>query len=285
MPQPASPTPGAVPREPRHSGSAAAVARRIVCGVDGSPRSLAATALAARLIDADGTLTLIAALDDWNPIAPEVTGAERTSEADVRPRATLALAVAERAASRSQATIESAIRSGWAPRVLLDEAEARAATLIAVGMHDRSRRAGYLLGSVATAILHDARSSVLVARPAAGARRVVVGLDGSTQSLDALTLARVLAARLDASLLAVCATGGKPVDVPAVRAQAGDDLHVDPRPPVVALAAAAASAELLVLGSRGRHGVGTLGSVSERVAHRAPCSVLIYRERASITHL
>lgn len=279
MAQPASPAPAAVPREPSHPTAL----RRIVCGVDGSPRSLAATVLAARLIDADGTLTLIAALDGWNPIAPEVTGAERVSEADSRPRATLALAAAERAASRSQATIGSAIRGGWAPRVLLDEAEAREATLIAVGMHDRSRQAGYLLGTVATAILHDARSSVLLARSAA-VRRVVVGLDGSTQSLDALALARVLSTRLDASLLAVCATGGKPIDLPAVRAQIGDDLHVDPRPPVVALAAAAASAELLVLGSRGRHGVRTLGSVSERVAHRAPSSVLIYRKRASITH-
>ena len=36
-------------------------------------------------------------------------------------------------------------------------------------------------------------------------------------------------------------------------------------------------ADLLVVGSRGLHGVRALGSVSERVAHRAPCSVLVVR--------
>lgn len=34
---------------------------------------------------------------------------------------------------------------------------------------------------------------------------------------------------------------------------------------------------LIVLGSRGLHGIRALGSVSERVAHRAPCSVLVVR--------
>jgi nucleotide-binding universal stress UspA family protein len=39
------------------------------------------------------------------------------------------------------------------------------------------------------------------------------------------------------------------------------------------------SADLIVLGSRGLNGIEAflLGSVSERVAHRAPCSVLIVR--------
>ena len=44
-----------------------------------------------------------------------------------------------------------------------------------------------------------------------------------------------------------------------------------------ALTAASAGADLIVLGSRGLHGLKSLGSVSERVAHRAPCSTLIVR--------
>jgi nucleotide-binding universal stress UspA family protein len=36
-------------------------------------------------------------------------------------------------------------------------------------------------------------------------------------------------------------------------------------------------AALIVMGSRGRTGLAALGSVSERVAHRAGCSVLIVR--------
>jgi nucleotide-binding universal stress UspA family protein len=34
-------------------------------------------------------------------------------------------------------------------------------------------------------------------------------------------------------------------------------------------------ADLIVVGSRGLHGIRALGSVSERVAHRAHCSVLV----------
>lgn len=35
------------------------------------------------------------------------------------------------------------------------------------------------------------------------------------------------------------------------------------------------------LGNRGLHGVRALGSVSERVAHRASCSVLVVRSPAT----
>ena len=41
---------------------------------------------------------------------------------------------------------------------------------------------------------------------------------------------------------------------------------------------AACGADLLVLGSRGLHGLKSLGSVSERVAHQALCSTLIVRD-------
>ena len=35
--------------------------------------------------------------------------------------------------------------------------------------------------------------------------------------------------------------------------------------------------DMIVMGSRGRTGLAALGSVSERVTHRAPCSVLVVR--------
>ena len=47
--------------------------------------------------------------------------------------------------------------------------------------------------------------------------------------------------------------------------------------PVVALVEAARDADLLIVGSRGLHGLKALGSVSERVAHDASCSVLVVR--------
>ena len=57
----------------------------------------------------------------------------------------------------------------------------------------------------------------------------------------------------------------------------GDDHDDMPDEPATALVAAAADADLLVVGSRGLHGFNALGSVSERVAHNARCSVLIVR--------
>jgi nucleotide-binding universal stress UspA family protein len=47
--------------------------------------------------------------------------------------------------------------------------------------------------------------------------------------------------------------------------------------PARALVEAAIEADLLVVGSRGLHGIKALGSVSEQVAHEARCSVLIVR--------
>ena len=49
--------------------------------------------------------------------------------------------------------------------------------------------------------------------------------------------------------------------------------------PVRALVDAGANADIVVVGSRGLHGLKALGSVSERVAHQAPCSVLVVRTR------
>jgi nucleotide-binding universal stress UspA family protein len=46
---------------------------------------------------------------------------------------------------------------------------------------------------------------------------------------------------------------------------------------VDALVDAAADCDLLIVGSRGLHGLAALGSVAERVAHRARCPVLIVR--------
>jgi Universal stress protein family len=57
------------------------------------------------------------------------------------------------------------------------------------------------------------------------------------------------------------------------------DNHEDlPGTAVDALVGSASGADLLVVGSRGLHGLKSLGSVSERVAHQAERSVLIVRE-------
>jgi nucleotide-binding universal stress UspA family protein len=63
----------------------------------------------------------------------------------------------------------------------------------------------------------------------------------------------------------------------ALDAAAGPDtpLRMASDPPVDALARL--DPALLVVGSRGLQGLRSLGSVSERVAHEARCSVLVVR--------
>jgi nucleotide-binding universal stress UspA family protein len=73
----------------------------------------------------------------------------------------------------------------------------------------------------------------------------------------------------------VAASGGG-VDTDVLRREV-PELTVVAAKPVDALLDAARGADLLVVGSRGLTGVRALGSISERVAHRAGCSVLVVR--------
>ena len=107
-------------------------------------------------------------------------------------------------------------------------------------------------------------------------RTIVVGVDGSEESRRAYEAAKALAERFDAYLWPVVAWAGKPVDRAAVDAIA-TRREDSPDDPVHALVAAAADAGLLVVGSRGLHGIKSLGSVSERVAHESHTSTLIVR--------
>ena len=162
---------------------------------------------------------------------------------------------------------------------LIDEITRVQSTLVAVGSHGQGRVAGALAGSTATRLVHDAPCSVLVARKMRDRfpRRIAVGVDGSPQSATAYAAARYLAGRFDGELTVVVAEGGQPLDLAGVWLIAGDRFRTIPGEPVPVLAAASVDVDLLVLGSRGMHGLNSLGSVSERVAHRAECSTLIVR--------
>jgi nucleotide-binding universal stress UspA family protein len=141
--------------------------------------------------------------------------------------------------------------------------------------------------------------------------RIVVGVDGSDASKDALRWAVEEGRLRSAPVVAVHAwlVPVPPVDVTpvphvdlvgavarfaeaaarligsAVAEVVGGDTTVDVEPvaveapPESALLEAARGAALLVVGSRGDGGVGALllGSVSEHVAHHAPCPVVIHR--------
>jgi nucleotide-binding universal stress UspA family protein len=156
------------------------------------------------------------------------------------------------------------------------------ATLLALGGRHSSRLLGIVLGDTVTELLHDGRCSVLVARPPADGtwepRRVVVGVDGSPPALAGLEWADDIATRLGATVEVVAAGG--------VAAQANDAewaKRVDRREEadsVPALLERSRDADVVVVGSRGLRGLRALGSVSERVAHQARCSVLVVHPAA-----
>ena len=168
---------------------------------------------------------------------------------------------------------------GFPARALFDEIVREQSTLVAVGSHGLGRAAGILAGSTTTSLVHEAPCSVLVTRKDGNGlpHRIAVGVDGSTQSAAAYAAARYLADRFDGELIVVVAEGGKHLDSAGVWLIAGDRIHAIADDPVSALASASRDADLLVVGSRGLHGLKSLGSVSERVAHRAECSMLIVR--------
>ena len=188
---------------------------------------------------------------------------------------------------------------GRPPEVLV--AAAQQAELLVLG----TRGVGALsrvvhLGSVSSSVLHHATGPVAIIpdtapRPAAGPARIVVGVDGSAASLRALSWA-VAQARLTGAVLAPLHVGGDG-DGGAVAAEQekllaaaeaagsglGQPVLVEPQVrsghASHELIAAAATADLLVIGSRGRGGFASLllGSTSSQVAGHATQPVVVVR--------
>jgi nucleotide-binding universal stress UspA family protein len=254
----------------------AQIFQRVLVGVDDTNAGREAAAQAGRLVAPEGTLELVTAvyiiearLQGW----PQER-IDSTLELEGGPALNAAAAlVGPRATTR--------LINGPPLQVLLDEAKRYRATLIAVGSHDHSRLSELLIGGVCGPVLHEAPCSILIARPATSAAlfpmNVVVGIDGSPRSLAALAVGEYLNRRFGVPLRILLSRHGD-VDIvhaelKAPRVEIVDDTPVD------ALVDAASASDLLIVGNRGLHGLRTLGSVSERVAHMALSSVLVVRAR------
>lgn len=256
----------------------------IVCGVDGTPASAEAVRQAARLADRHSRLLLLSVVDEASAAAATAPGA-----GVVLPPPTVELeegALDEAAATvRSEHAglrVEAKVLEGPVLPTLLDALSKEQATLVVLGRHGHSRLAGIVLGSAMTKMLHDAPCSLLVSgkENSAFPQSIVVGYDGSEQGDAAIRAAAEVAQRVGVPLEAVCARGGKEVDLGPLQARLtelapGVALTVEDKDPVAALTSA--GADLIVVGSRGLHGLKAIGSVSERVAHKADGSVLVVR--------
>jgi nucleotide-binding universal stress UspA family protein len=95
----------------------------------------------------------------------------------------------------------------------------------------------------------------------------------------ALLETAALAERLHVPVDVVVAARGAPLDLDGLRRTA--HIRWSDADPVTSLVAVSREVDLLLVGSRGLHGLRALGSVSERVAHRAACSVLVVRPSAA----
>ena len=233
---------------------------RIVCGVDGSPAGFEALRQAAALRSDDGRIVAMTVC--------EAGGDARAG----------AVEDATRQLIRDVPLAEARVIDGAPVPSLLAALERESATLLAVGTHG-DRRSGTGLGGVATSMLQQAPCSVLVARPSGETAwspdRIVVGMDGSREALVAAVVAAELGDRPGASVRTIAAEGGPRVDRPLL----GEIENVErvPGHPVGVLVDASREADLVVVGSRGLRAFEALGSVSERVAHQARCSVLVIR--------
>lgn len=249
---------------------------RIVVGVDGSPAGLEALAQARRLLAPGGRLLAVTAVNPEVAVhagfdAPRIAAQLWAEAREAREQAEHAVADLPQAEAR--------LVHGRAISVLLAAVADEQAELLAVGTHGGARAAGIAFGSVATAMLHEAPCPVLVARPPAEPemfpRAIALGYDGSATAGEAAAVADRIGEQLGIPVRALAATGGKPLTLDHFPWREG--LEWDERHPVDVLVAASREADLLVVGSRGLHGLAALGSVSERAAHRAQCSVLVVR--------
>jgi nucleotide-binding universal stress UspA family protein len=257
---------------------------RVVCGIDGTDESREAVSQVARLAPVSGRVILCSVWNMGASIAMGWSPAIAGTASFPKEELTAAVNATRELLPRSLAR-ETVVVEGPPGPIMLAELERHQATLVALGSHDHRRLMGIVLGSVTTQLLHESPCPVLLARASQGRRfpaKVTVAADGSAESVRAVHVAAAIARRLETPFDAVVATGGEAsVDLETVQAAleaaAGSDipLREDPDPPVEALTQL--ETDLLVIGSRGLHGLRSLGSVSERVAHEARYSVLVVR--------
>lgn len=287
--------------------------REVVVGVDGSDEARRALAWGVREAGLRGVAVRVLTVWAGSPPSgagegPRTTGEfERELEARVRADAV----EAARATGTATVPVATEVRYGHPARSLVEGAGADG--LLVVGARGLGGLRGQLFGSVSQQCAQYATGPVVVVRGdapvqgAAPAGRVVVGVDGSTDSVTAARFAAVEARSRGAELHVVHAWsdtvsgyGGLPWAVPdatlqeeaaAALQRSVRDAGLDGGPGLRVRAEAiegidwdvlldvAEGADLLVVGSRGRSGWAALllGSVALHCVTAAPCPVAVVR--------
>jgi len=271
--------------------------KNVLVGVDGGPNGRDAVALASRITEADGTITLAhvhsGELHPSIAITPGMVKSER--------EASEKLLAEERTASEREVEILS-IAATSPGRGLHQQAEEQDADLLLVGSCSHGALGRAMLGDDTRAALNGAPCAVAIAARGYAAHDVPianigVGYNGSPESVAALELVRRLAALSGAKIHAreivsiptVAFTGlmppllGDSIDLMLGEAEARMKVLQGVEGSVVyglageELAAFGAEMDILVVGSRGYGPVKrlVLGSTSDYLERNARCSLLV----------
>ena len=263
----------------------------ILVGYDGSGGSEQALAWAAR--EARWRRTIVTVMHAWTP--GDGGAADRAQRAGEQ---NLAQALRFTRNVMGPGRAQPLLAAGPAARVLCERSAD--ADMVVLGARGRGGLPGMLLGSVSQQVCAHAPGRVVVVRghwhPAAeyAPGPVVAGADGSAGSRAAIAFASEEAMLRAVPLQVVCALADAPGSLGgADRMQEAIDhdiarwekehpelailRQVTFGQPRTALLDAAAGAQLIVVGNRGRGGVSgmLLGSVSQAVLHHAPCPVSV----------
>jgi nucleotide-binding universal stress UspA family protein len=218
----------------------------------------------------------------------------------------------ERVTGRTAEDVTVHVEDGPADQAIVQGAEELGADLIVLGHTGAHGWRRLLLGSVASAVVKQAKSSVMVVRPTEETGQIVVALDFSPVSARAAQIAAREAHRREATLTVVHSlevitpVAGEPgIAVPdsafttfpiedlraQARRQLGEILSeagapsaeievvIGPPGATIVQHAQERHADLIFLGTSGRSGLDRimLGSVAAAVVRDAPCSVLVVR--------
>lgn len=275
---------------------------RVVVAHDGSAAAHVAADLVAAIDWPAGTVIRLveAAPGEIRRLDPSLSGRGGTAAPADATRGSAELERAAQRIGRPTIHVEPVLLHGDAADVIIDETASFAADLLVTGARRRGRVPSLLGLSAAGEIVDRAPCPVLVARTTA-LRTVMLTTDGSDQSIAATELVarwpifdlariHVVAVSADAPptgrgrLATPSMTGEHQRNVDAAAARlmdAGRDvvtevLHGRAGPEIVE-AAERRSVDVIVIGSRGRTGLGRtlLGSVAGEVLASASCSVLI----------
>jgi nucleotide-binding universal stress UspA family protein len=282
----------------------------VVVGVDGS--ATAGPALRWAIREASTRRIPLRLVSAWNPTFDIDMLGLASREVEDHCRAILDAAEAEVAAADSSIEVARTTYIGPATTALIDASQH--ADTVVVGSRGRRTLPAFLLGATSLEVAAHAACPAVLVREGADAHsgRVIVGVDGTPRSSEAIAYAFAYASAHDVRLTVLHAFQVEYVDGVISRLSAEEmnarlaqeelaltsetvagwgekypDVHVETvtlrSHPVDALVAASTTSDLVVLGGRrrGRIGGALLGSVGHGVLHDAHCPVAVVRSQAA----